>query len=207
MIAALCGLVLRLIGWKFGPPPPLEVKKLVVIAGPHTSNWDYVLMMLYVTHWGMKIRWMGKQSLFEGPLGWLLRKTGGIGIDRSQNHNTVDAMAAEFGQRDHLWLVIPAEGTRGYRDSWKSGFYTIAQKAGVPIAPSYLDYARREAGFPPLIDSSGDARTVMDQVRAVYGPVTARFPDKKSRIHLRLEDEEAASGDVSIDGDAAKDPA
>ncbi len=193
MIAALCGFVLRIFGWSFGPPPPLEVKKLVVIAGPHTSNWDFVWMMLYVTHWGMKIRWMGKESLFDGPMGWLLRATGGIGIDRSKAHNTVDAMAAEFGEREHLWLVVPAAGTRSKRDYWKSGFYAIAQKAGVPIAASCLDYAKKQAGFPALIDSSADVTTVMDQVRAVYEPAGAKYPAKKSRVRLRLEDEAAAA--------------
>lgn len=192
MRAALARLILTLCGWRAGPPPPLEVKKLVCIAGPHTSNWDYVWMMLYVSMWGMKIRWMGKQSLFDGPMGWLLRATGGISIDRSKAHNTVDAMAAEFAEQDHLWLIIPAEGTRSYRDYWKSGFLTIAKKAGVPIATSYLDYAKKEAGFPPLIDSSLEVGEVMDRVRAVYEPAGAKFPDNKSRVRLRSEDEPAA---------------
>jgi 1-acyl-sn-glycerol-3-phosphate acyltransferase len=188
MFAALARLILKVCGWKEGKTPPLEVKQLVCIAAPHTSNWDYVWMMLYVQMWGMKIRWMGKQSLFEGPLGPLLKLTGGIGIDRSKANNTVDAMAAEFQTHDHLWLVIPAAGTRGRKDYWKSGFYAIAAAAGVPICPAVLDYDKREARFEPLIDSSGSVGEVMDTVREYYEPAGAKVPSKKSRIQLRGEE-------------------
>lgn len=188
MLAGLSRFLLKICGWTPGEPPPLHVKKMVVIAGPHTSNWDYVWMMLYVTMWHMPIRWMGKESLFKGPMGPLLRLTGGIAIDRSKAHNTVDAMAAAFDEHEQVYLVIPAAGTRSYRDYWKSGFYAIAKAGGVPIAPSYLDYATKTAGFKPLIDSSADVTTVMDAVRAVYEPCGAKYPDKKSRIRLRSED-------------------
>ncbi len=193
MLKLLGTLIVAIFGWSYGQPPPTDQKKLVVIAAPHTSNWDYVLMMAFVWHWGLKINWMGKDSLFDGPLGWLLKLTGGVSIDRSKSDNRVDAMAATFSDREHLWLVIPAAGTRGHRDYWKSGFYYIALAAGVPIAPAVLDYDKKEACFPGLIVPTGDVSADMDKIREIYEGRGAKHPEKKSRIRLRVEDEQSSA--------------
>jgi len=169
---------------------PHEHKQLVVIANPHTSNWDLVWMLAVAWSTGIELRWMGKESLFRGLAGPFMRLLGGMAIDRSQTNNVVDASAAEFTKHERLWLVVPAAGTRSKRDYWKSGFYWIARSAGVPIACGYLDYARRTGGIHKLVTPTDDLSADMDEIRAFYAPIAGKFPEKVTRIRLRAEDEE-----------------
>ena len=117
----LANLVLRLIGWRSEGTAP-EHKKCVLVAAPHTSNWDFVLLLLFSYHFGFRMRWMGKKTLFRGTLGWLLLRLGGVSIDRQSTNNVVQQMAEAFTCLPVLRLVIPPEGTRGRTSHWKSGF-------------------------------------------------------------------------------------
>ncbi|MBI2388670.1 MAG: 1-acyl-sn-glycerol-3-phosphate acyltransferase [Deltaproteobacteria bacterium] len=116
---------LHLAGWEFEGPVPAE-KKYVLLAVPHTSNWDGLLLVLLTRNIGLKVQWMVKNEWTKGPLGPLVRGTGGVGIDRSRNTNMVDQMIEQFRKRDDLVLAIPPEGTRSRAEHWKSGFYRIA---------------------------------------------------------------------------------
>ncbi|MCB9681546.1 MAG: 1-acyl-sn-glycerol-3-phosphate acyltransferase [Alphaproteobacteria bacterium] len=179
-------LFLWLTGWRWEGSIP-DVPNAVLIAAPHTSNWDLVFAMAAGWSKGLSFAWLGKDSLFRGPFGWLYRLLGGVPVDRSAHHGLVDQAAARLTAGTGLLLMVPAEGTRGYRDQWKSGFYWIASKAQVPVILGFLDYGRKRAGFGPALVPSGDVTADMDQVRAFYAPITARYPASKSRIYLSAE--------------------
>ena len=114
--------VLWTFGWKVYGEKPTE-PKYVYLAFPHSSNWDGVLLLLFMLAIPLDLKWMGKSSLMKPPLGWLLKSLGGVGIDRSQSNNVVDQMAERFAESETFALGIPPEGTRSFRDYWKSGFY------------------------------------------------------------------------------------
>ena len=142
----LCENLLKVLGWtvdKTNPP----VSNCVVIAAPHTSNWDFILMLLFAGAFGQKINWMGKSNLFVKPFGYLLRKIGGISVNRSQKNKIVGNMISLFKTRENFLLVVPVEGTRARANFWKSGFYHIAKGANVPILPTFLDYGKKRGGF------------------------------------------------------------
>jgi 1-acyl-sn-glycerol-3-phosphate acyltransferase len=184
----LRSLPLRLAGWEFETPLPAE-KKYVLIAVPHTSNWDGVLLIALASTVGMKMNFMIKSEWLRGPMGPLMRRLGAGGIERSPSTNVVQAMIDELRRRDSLALVIPPEGTRGRAEHWKSGFYHIAVGAQVPIVPGYLDYRRKRAGLGAPIWPTGDVRADMDEIRAFYEKMapTGKFPDDFGPIRLREE--------------------
>ena len=183
---------LRLAGWTVEGERP-DHARFVLIAAPHTSNWDFPYMLAFATLFGVKISWLGKHSLFFPPVGWILSALGGIPIVRHKNSNVVSDMVAVFNSRSELALVIPTEGTRTRVDYWKSGFYHIASGARVPIVPSYLDYGQKRGGFGPALTPSGDVRADMDYFREFYAPMKGKFPDRFGPIRLR--EEEKASRD------------
>lgn len=179
---------LKVNGWRVAESPP-EFDKYVLIAAPHTSNWDLPYMMAYAWIHDMKISWMGKHTLFYPPYGWFMRWLGGRPIERSSAHGVVHQTADQFKKATKLILAVPASGTRSKKDYWKSGFYFIAQEADVPIIPSYLDFGNKVAGFGPPLYPSGDIPKDMDILRAFYADKNGLYPEKHSRIRLRIEDE------------------
>ncbi|MEM1008638.1 MAG: lysophospholipid acyltransferase family protein [Myxococcota bacterium] len=183
----LGNLLLKLTGWKAcgNFPPP---QQCVMITAPHTTNWDFVYMIMIQMAKGFSVRWMGKKSLFRWPFGGFMRWMGGISIDRSKHNDVVSQMADAFKQHPNLILAVPAEGTRKYVDYWKSGFYFIAQKANVPICLSFLDYTKKEGGIGPCITPSDDITQGMDQIRAFYKDIKGKYPENFGRIRLSIED-------------------
>ena len=177
---------LRLTRWEPEGSKPLE-RKFVLIAAPHTSNWDLAYMLALATVLDVKVSWMGKDALFRPPLGWLMRRVGGIPIVRHRSANRVSEMVRAFEQRETLALVVPAEGTRGYVAHWKSGFYHIARSAGVPIVLGYLDYARRRGGFGPALHPTGEIRYDMDKIRDFYADKIGKYPDQFGEVRLKEE--------------------
>lgn len=189
--------MLNLTGWRPVGEVPTGLSKAVLIAAPHTSNWDFVWAIFAAWHFGLHIRWLGKESLFRSPLGWLLRLLGGVSVDRSAPHGLVGEVASAFKTSDKLLLMVPAEGTRGYRDYWKSGFYYMSREAGVPILLGYLDYERKEACIGRRFDPTGDLAKDMDVIRAWYTGRVGKYPDQFGRIRLRQEpvaEDEAGEG-------------
>jgi 1-acyl-sn-glycerol-3-phosphate acyltransferase len=179
--------LLALFGWRAVGRAP-EGDHFVLIGAPHTSNWDMPLMLAFGWVFELNVHWLGKKSLFDGPLGWLYRWTGGLPVDRSRRTNLVDAAAALFDEHDRLTLVISPEGTRARADHWKSGFYWIARRAGVPILPSYLDWATKTAGFGPLVVPTDSVRADMDALREVYRDKQGRHPEDFGPVRLSDED-------------------
>ena len=147
-LRAFSRITLRLTGWTVEGQLPDKATKSVLIAAPHTSNWDlpYTLMLAFVLR--LRVYWMGKHSLFKGPLGPVMRWLGGIPVNREQANNLVassaEAMRLATGP---MQLIVPPEGTRGKTKRWKTGFYFIAQQAGVPIVLAFVDYGRKVGGW------------------------------------------------------------
>jgi 1-acyl-sn-glycerol-3-phosphate acyltransferase len=182
---------LRLTGWAPEGERP-SAPRFVLIAAPHTSNWDLAYLLALAETYDLRISWMGKHQIFRWPAGGLFRALGGIPIRRHERADRVGAMAREFASRDAFALVVPAEATRSWAPHWKSGFYHIARRANVPIVMGYLDYARRRGGFGPLFFPSGDLAKDMDVIRAFYADKTGKYPDQFGPVRLREEEDEEA---------------
>jgi 1-acyl-sn-glycerol-3-phosphate acyltransferase len=177
MMLRLFGWWFRLKGWKLGDGIPPEIKKCVVVAAPHTSNWDFVYAMAALHLMGIKVRYLAKKELFKFPLKSLLLSTGAIPVERSKRTGMVDCIVSTFAQHNELVLLIAGEGTRKRVNKWKSGLWHVADKTGLPIMPAYLDYAKKEAGFGPPTYTTGNMDTDAAQLRNFYADKTGRFPE------------------------------
>lgn len=169
----VCTLYLRASGWKLrGDWPRLD--KAVLVAAPHTSNWDGLNMLATAGYYRVKLAWMGKKSLTQGPFGWLIKALGCVPIDRSASHDVVKNMSDEFAARARMVLAIPPEGTRSLTREWKSGFYHIARGAGVPIVISVLDYGVKTVSLAAVVHPTGDYEADLALIRAHYVGVTGK---------------------------------
>lgn len=191
----LADTILRLISWQVDVSLPYA-RKFVLVGAPHTSGWDlfYTLLLKFST--GMELKWVGKDTLFTGPLGIIMRWLGGIPVDRRSRNNFVKQIVEQFHQREDLILAIAPEGSRGKTAYWKTGFYYIASGAQVPIALGYIDYPSRVVGIGPWLAPSGDIQADFSLIKAFYNGKTGRHPHKQGEIRL---------GDVeSSDRDSAR---
>ena len=170
-------------GWQSVGEIP-DVSRFIVIASPHTTNWDLAFMLAVAWDVGFEVKWIGKHTLFAGPMGPLMRWLGGLPIDRRKRANQVDQAAAAVRGADKIMLAIAPEGTRSFSPHWKSGFYHIASTANVPILLGFLDYDRKIAGFGPLLQPSGDVDADFGTLRAFYGPLKGKFPQNSGPIGL-----------------------
>lgn len=161
--------ILRLGGWRIVGAFP-DVPRVVIIAAPHSSAWDGIWGLAAKLAMSLKIEFMAKQELFWWPLAPLLRSFGAIPTDRHSAHGVVGDMAARFRARDTLWLVLAPEGTRRRVEHWRSGFWHIAQSAGVPVTCVYFHYPERTIGVGPTLDMSGDRAADMARIREFYAP-------------------------------------
>jgi len=181
-------LILRLGRWKtVGEVPPLS--KMVIIGAPHTSNWDFPVGMLAARALGVKIRFLGKHTLFRLPYGWFFHMLGGIPVDRSRPGGIIGQISEAFASAARLTMVIAPEGTRSHKPYWKSGFYEIARAAGVPIVLACLDGERRQVRIGPTIETTGNVTADMDRIRAFYAGIRGIKPEKAGTVRLRAEDE------------------
>jgi len=168
---------LKVFGWRLEGRLP-EVDKLVVIAAPHTSNWDLPVLLSVAFALGVKACWLGKHTLFRRPFGFLFSWMGGIPVYRSASKNMVAQSVEMFRNSEKLILTIPPEGTRSKVSYWKSGFYYIALGAGIPIAMAFIDYKRKVSGVGPTLYPTGNIEADMEVIRNFYANVTAKYPDK-----------------------------
>ena len=179
---------LSLLGWRVEGELPSD-PKLVIVAAPHTSYWDFPHMIGFGFAEGIYVSVLMKASLFWGPLGVLLRAMGGVPVERSQAHGLVESTVRALDKTDEFMLVIAPEGTRGRGEYWKSGFYHVARGAGVPIALGFLDYGRRTIGCGPVFWPTGDVESDMVQLQAFYSDRKGKYPDGQTPPRLRLEEE------------------
>lgn len=170
----------RLRGWTVEGRPP-DAPKFIVIGAPHTSNWDFAVFLGATEELGIRASYIGKHSLFRWPIRRFMLDMGGIPIDRGKSANYVMQVAAEFARRDRLALVIAPEGTRHPKGPWKSGFYHIAMRAGVPIVPAWLDRKTRHAGIGPPLMPSGDYEADLEKLMGFYRAALPDHPRFSSR--------------------------
>ena len=166
---------LKATGWKLEGQLPANAHKSVLIAAPHTSNWDlpYTLMVAFALR--LNIYWMGKVQIFRFPFRGLMMWLGGIPVQREKTNNLVAASVQTLTDADGpVQLVVPPEGTR----YWKTGFYYIATGANVPIVLGYLDYAKKISGLGPVFEPSGDIEADMARIKAFYAPFKGKNPQQ-----------------------------
>ncbi|MEM9102917.1 MAG: lysophospholipid acyltransferase family protein [Pseudomonadota bacterium] len=179
LFALISRVALKLFGWKITGRPPKE-NRYVMIAVPHTSNYDFFLTLGMAFACRTNIHWMGKKSLFRWPFGPVMRWLGGISVDRSQRANAVDAMIEQFKKNKEFILTIAPEGTRSKVKQWKSGFYHIACGANVPIVLGFLNHNAKEGGFGPSFKPCGniqlDLPLIIAEYRELIGDLANRLP-------------------------------
>ena len=166
---------LKIAGWRIEGELPANARKCVLIAAPHTSNWDlpYTLMAAFVLR--LNVYWIGKASLFRAPFGAVMRWLGGIPVQREQSSNLVAAsIKALKAAEGSVQLIVPPEGTRGKSTHWRTGFYYIALGAEVPILLAFMDYADKRAGLGPAFQPSGDIDRDMAAIKAYYAPLRGK---------------------------------
>ncbi len=184
MLKALSKLLLGIIGWHtvFAAPPG---PKWILLAYPHTSNWDFPLGMLFSAQHGVFVHWTGKDTLFRWPVGRLLRKLGGIAINRRQSNGMVAQLVETFRTQENFHLCITPEGTRKKTEHWKSGFYRLAMETGVPIGLGFFDYKNKRIGVEHWITLSGDEEQDLALLRSIYADKTGFHPEKAGEIRFR----------------------
>ncbi|MFV1987561.1 MAG: lysophospholipid acyltransferase family protein [Gemmatimonadota bacterium] len=179
----LANVILKLVGWRMVGKTPRP--QCLLIGAPHTSNWDFCLALL--AFWSLEIdcHWLGKHTIFRRPFGGIMRRLGGIPLNRSTSHDFVPEVVGWFEKDPGLTLCIAPEGTRSRRDCWRSGFYWIAYGARVPIALGFFDYERRVGGIGEAIVPTGDIEADMEKIRAFYSKIRGRHPENMSPIRVQ----------------------
>jgi 1-acyl-sn-glycerol-3-phosphate acyltransferase len=172
------------VGWGLAGEPPAAPRCVIVFA-PHTSNWDFPLLLLVRIAVGRHVRYLAKHTLLQGPFGWFFRATGAIPVERSQHQDLVRYLSEVFERSPALWLALSPEGTRKKTDHWKSGFYYIALEARVPVLLVFVDAERRECGVGPLIELSGDPERDLEPIRAFYADKRGIVPENASDIRWK----------------------
>ena len=174
---ALSQIGLKLSGWTLSGETPKD-KKYVLIAAPHTSNWDFILLIAIAFTFRIKVSWMGKNNLFKGPAGPVMRWMGGIPVERSKNTGLVQQVVDRFNEADELVVTIPPEGTRSKVRQWKSGFYHVANGAGVPVVLGFLDFKKKVGGFGPTFMPTGNYEEDLKEIQGFYQNISGKLPDQ-----------------------------
>ncbi|MFA4968560.1 MAG: 1-acyl-sn-glycerol-3-phosphate acyltransferase [Sulfuritalea sp.] len=175
--------ILKLLDWRLLDLPQLPAKA-VVIAYPHTSNWDFPVTLLALAALPYGAHWVGKDTMFRGVLGPVMRALGGVAVNRREHTGFVERIADEFRRRESFHLIIATEGTRSRQAGWKSGFYRIARAADVPVVMAVVDYGKREVGLLSTITLSGDEAADMARIAACYEGRTGYHHENASPIRL-----------------------
>lgn len=175
MSRALGRWVLRAMGWRVEGEIPNE-RKLVIIAAPHTSNWDFVVGIAAKSALGLRVMFLGKDTLFRFPLGVLMRVWGGIPVDRESSNDVVSGIVDQFARREQLILALAPEGTRKRVERWRTGFYHIAHAAGVPIVPVALNFGERTIQIGAPFRTTGDVDRDVQELQSRFAGVRGRNP-------------------------------
>ena len=166
---------------------PAPTRPTVLIGAPHTSNWDFVLMLGIAWRLGIDVHWLGKKSLFAGWRGPIMRRLGGIPVDRSDPARVVDEVVEQIRTGSVFRLVVTPDGTRGGNAYWKSGFYRIARETGMPVTLGFVDRTTMTTGLGPTLDLTGDVASDMDRIRAFYADKAGVRPEHRTEPRLREE--------------------
>lgn len=172
--------ILKMFGWKIDPHTP-NVKKCVVVMGPHTSNWDFIIGRMTFAKYNVNTKILIKKELFFFPLGIVLRWLGGVPVNRSKGSNVTDQAVKYFDESEEMFMIFTPEGTRSYNPKWKKGFYYIAQKANVPIYIGYMDYEKKIGGFYGEFKPTGDVEKDISDIKKILSQYKGRFPENGIR--------------------------
>lgn len=174
---SLAKIIYRLLGWKIKGAFPLEVKRMVVIAAPHTSWHDFYMALLFRSIIDVKINFLGKKELFRPPFGWYFKRVGGTPLDRTPGQNKVTYIASLFKEQETFRLALSPEGTRKKVEEWKTGFYFIALEAGVPILPITMDFGRKQHHIGELFYPTGELQSDLAKLRKFFDGVLGKIPE------------------------------
>lgn len=167
-----------ILGWKLVGNFPKDLKKYVIIAAPHTSWQDFPIGILARNTSGIKINFIGKDSLFKGPFGFIFRSLGGTPVDRSQSNNLVDAIVDVFNSKEEFRLALSPEGTRKKVERWKTGFYYIAKGAKVPIVMATLDFGKKQVKISEPYYPTDDIEKDFEYFKSFYKGVLGKKPEQ-----------------------------
>lgn len=179
----LARMSLKIIGWKVEYQLP-QSKKYILIAAPHTSNWDLVIMLLVAIVCGIRLNWVAKDTLFKGLFGSYLRWLGGIPVNRRSQSNFTQQVIDVFNASDERIIVIAPEATRGKAEKWKSGFYYIAKGANIPVAMGFLDYEKKIGGIGPSFRPTENIERDIALIREFYKNISGRIKSNQSPIRF-----------------------
>lgn len=168
------------MGWKFDFSAPLDkIDKCVLVAAPHTTNWDFFYTIFAFWYLEIPMRFFIKDSYTKPWYGFIFKKLGAIGIDRSQRNNMVDFAVDTLKNADRLYMLNTPEGTRSRVEKWKTGFYFIAEKAQVPILLAYCDYEKKIAGIGRVVDINNRNREeILSEIQDYYKDIKGKYPEK-----------------------------
>lgn len=175
--------------WELSTRPAPD-RPTILLGAPHTSNWDFVLMLGIAWRLGIDMHWLGKASLFAGWRGPVMRALGGVPVDRANPARVVEDMVRQVHSGETFGLVVTPDGTRSGHTHWKSGFYRIARETGLPVTLGYVDRTTMTTGLGPTIDLTGDVAADMDRIRAFYSDKSGHHPERRVEPRLREECEE-----------------
>lgn len=174
---------LQIFGWNLVAELP-PVQKYLLIGAHHTSNWDLPLVLLMMAALGLRLHWIGKDSLFKGPQGKFMRWLGGVPVERGARKNFVSQMVDLYNERQNIVITISPEGTRRSTDHWKTGFYHIAQGARVPVAMGFLDYSTKTMGIGGYFYPSGDMDADLKILQEFYADIRGKYPHQQGRVRF-----------------------
>jgi 1-acyl-sn-glycerol-3-phosphate acyltransferase len=163
--------------WRFQSQGSIPLK-VVAIGAPHTSNWDFLFMLMIAWLNKRQPHWIGKHTLFKPPFGFVMKMLGGIPVDRSARQNTVQQILKAMEKEKEFFLVVTPEGTRKPVSFWKSGFYHIAREGGLPIILGYADYKTKVCGLGPVLHPNGNMAGDFKSIQSFYTPIAAKYPEK-----------------------------
>lgn len=191
------------LGWRITGPIP-DIDRVIVIAVPHTSNWDYLHYLAVGLHARRRPFVTVKKSLTKPPLGWFIVAVGGIPVDRSKSNNLVHEVSARIKAAPRMMMVFTPEGTRSYRPHWRTGFYYTAVEAGVPIACATINYKTKRVGVGLLVHPTGDIRADFEPIRAYYeefgqnGHTPSKMNGLRLPPYLENEPEAGETGEENV---------
>lgn len=183
MLESLAASSVKALGWSIDNQFPNDIQQCVMLAAPHTSNWDALYARLTLKAMGVNVRITIKDSYMKFPLGPFIRALGGIGINRrpkqtgEERPSMVQVMIDLFQEHPKLCMLVTPEATRARQENWKTGFYYVAMGAGVPIALAYMDYEKKIAGVGKIIYPSGDFEADMREIMAFYQNIHPKYPE------------------------------
>ena len=175
--------ILKIFGWTLVGEKP-DDPKYVMIAAPHTSNWDMPIMLFLAFAFKVKVYWIGKDALFKNPFGAIMKFLGGVPVDRSKSNNVVEGTIQVINESMEIVVIVPPEGTRSKVRYWKTGFYYIALGAKVPISTGFIDYACKTGGLGPIFHPTGDIDADMELIKDFYAGITGKYAEKNSETEV-----------------------